>query len=74
MVWYRGSEPLVVPARWALLGFGLGGAPVWTYGAGVGFTERIVGRRICVTYEGTVIYPSLFSFFFLGNIMRSNRY
>ena len=74
MVWYRGSEPLVVPARWALLRFGLGGAPVWTCGAWVGFTERIVGRRLRVTYKGTVIYPSLFSFFFLGNIMRSNRY
>ena len=28
MVWDRGSEPLVVPTRWALLGVALGGAPV----------------------------------------------
>ena len=43
-------ETLVVPTRLALLGFSLSGAPVWTCGAGVGFTERIVGRRIRVIY------------------------
>ena len=51
MVWDRGSEPLVVLTRWTLLVVALDGAPVWTCGAGVGFTERIVGRRLCVTYE-----------------------
>ena len=49
MVWDVGLEPLVVPTRWALLRVALGRAPVWTCGAGVGFTERIVGRRLRVT-------------------------
>ena len=29
MVWYRESEPPVVPTRWALLEVAHGGAPVW---------------------------------------------
>ena len=46
MVWDGGSEPLVVPTRWALLGAALGGAPVWpSSGGGVGFTEKSVVRR-----------------------------
>ena len=45
MVWDGGSEPLVVPARRALLGVSLGGAPVWPCGGGGGFTEKSVGRR-----------------------------
>ena len=74
MVWDIGLEPIVVSTRWDLLGFGLSGAPVWTCGSGVGFTGRSVGRCFRVTYEGTIIYPSLFSFFFFGNMLRSNRY
>ena len=50
MVWDKGLDPLVVPTRWDLLGVALGGAPVWLCGAGVGFTERSAGRRLCVTY------------------------
>ena len=34
MVWDGGSEPPVVPTRWALLGVALGGAPVWPCGGG----------------------------------------
>ena len=45
MVWDRGSEPLVVPTRWALLGVALGGVPVWPSSGGVGFTEKSVVRR-----------------------------
>ena len=56
MVWDRGSEPLVFPTRWDLLGVALGGALVWTCGTGVGFTERSVGRRLRVTYEGFLMY------------------
>ena len=33
----------------------IGGAPVWTCGTGVGFTERSVGRRLHVTYEGCYV-------------------
>ena len=42
MVWDGGSEPLVVPTRWALLGVTLGRAPVWPSSGGVGFTEKSV--------------------------------
>ena len=56
MVWYRGSEPPVDPTKWDLLGIALGGAPVWTCGAGVHFTKRSVGRRLRVTYKGCYIY------------------
>ena len=45
MVWDGGSNPLVVPTRWALLGVALGGAPVWPISGGVGFTEKSVVRR-----------------------------
>ena len=45
MVWDGGSEPLIVPTRWALLGVALGGAPVWPSSGGVGFTEKSVVRR-----------------------------
>ena len=45
MAWDRGSEPLVVPTRWALLMVALGGAPVWPSSGGVGFTEKSVVRR-----------------------------
>ena len=45
MVWYRESEPPVVPTRWALIGVALGGAPVWPCGGGEGFKEESVGRR-----------------------------
>ena len=45
VVWDGGSEPPVVPTRWALLEVALGGAPVWPCGGGVGFTEGSVGRR-----------------------------
>ena len=55
MVRDRGSETLVVPTRWDLLRVALGGASVWTWGAGVGFTESSVGRRLRVTYEGCVL-------------------
>ena len=43
--WDGGSEPPVVPTRWALLGVALGGAPVGLCGGGAGFTEGSVGRR-----------------------------
>ena len=45
MVWDRESEPPVFPTRWDLLGVALGGALVWPYGRGAGFTEESVGRR-----------------------------
>ena len=45
MVWDGGSEPLVVPTRWALLGVALGGAPVWPSSGGAGFTEKSIVRR-----------------------------
>ena len=45
MVWDGGSEPLVVPTRWALLGVALSRAPVWPSSGGVGFTEKSVVRR-----------------------------
>ena len=51
MVWDRGSEPLVVPTRWALLRVALGGAPVGPCSAAVGFTERSVGKSLRVTYD-----------------------
>ena len=34
VVWDGGSDPPVVPTRWALLGVSLGGAPVWPCGGG----------------------------------------
>ena len=34
MVWDRGFEPPVVPARWDLLGVALGGALVWPSSGG----------------------------------------
>ena len=45
MVWDGGSEPLVVPTRWTLLGVTLGGAPAGPSSGGVGFTEKSVVRR-----------------------------
>ena len=45
MVWDGGSEPLVVPTRWDILGVDLGGAPVWPSSGGAGFTEKSVVRR-----------------------------
>ena len=56
MLWDGGSEPLVVPTRRAFLGVSLCGLLVWLCVAGVGFTERSVGRRLRVTYEGVHIY------------------
>ena len=43
MVWDGGSEPLVVPTRWALLGVALGGAPVWPSSGG----GRLHGEERC---------------------------
>ena len=51
MVRDGGSEPLVVPTRWSLLGVVLCGAPVWPCDIGVGFTDRIVVRSLLVTYN-----------------------
>ena len=51
MVWDGGSDPLVVPTRWALLGVSPDGVPVWLCSAGLVFRERRVGRLIRVTYE-----------------------
>ena len=50
----RRSDPLVVPTRWDLLGFTLGGALVRLCSVGVGFTERSVGRSLRVTYKRVV--------------------
>ena len=51
MVWDRGSDTLVEPTRWDLLGVALGRAPVWPCGKGVGFTEKSSRKRLCVTYR-----------------------
>ena len=56
MVWDVGLEPRVIPTSWALLGVALGGLPVRTCGAGVGFTKKSVGRRLRVTYEGKLVF------------------
>ena len=65
MVWDGGSKPLVVPTRWALLGFTLGGAPVWPSSGGVGFTEKSVVRYPpCYLPLGQPIYlRSIFDIF-----------
>ena len=52
----RRPDPLVVPKRWYLLVVALDGAPVRPFSVGVGFTERSVGRRLSVTYEGVDIH------------------
>ena len=39
------------PTMWDLLGVSLGGAPVWLCSAGVGFTERSIGRHLRITYK-----------------------
>ena len=36
MVWDRGSDPLVLPTRWALIIVSLYGELVYLYGVGVG--------------------------------------
>ena len=51
MAWDGVSEPLVVPTRWDFLGVTLSRVPVWPCGVGLGFTERIVGRCLRVTYQ-----------------------
>ena len=56
MVWEGGSDLIVVPTRWALLGVALGGAPVWLSSGGVGFTEkRVVMRPPCYLPLGQLI-------------------
>ena len=42
------SETLMVLTRWDLLIVALYGSLVWKYSAGVGYTERVVGRRLRV--------------------------
>ena len=42
---------LVVTTRWPLIRVTLDGAPMRSCSAGIGFTERSVGRRLCVAYE-----------------------
>ena len=50
MVWNGVLDLIVVPTRWALLGVAISEVSVWTCGAGVGFTDRSVGRHPPVTY------------------------
>ena len=50
MVWIGVLDLIVVPTRWALLGVAISEVSVWTCGAGVGFTDRSVGRHPPVTY------------------------
>ena len=54
MVWDGRLETLVVPARGSILRFTLYGVLVLLYSAGVGYTERSAGRRICVYLLGWV--------------------
>ena len=54
MVWGGWLEPLVAPTRGDLFGVAFYRDPVWSYSAGVGYTERSVGRHLCVYLLGQV--------------------
>ena len=51
MVRDGGSDPLVVPTRWDLLGVALGRVPVRPCGTGAGFMDRRARRSLYVTDE-----------------------
>ena len=46
--------PLVVPTRWVIFGVAIYMSSVWPYGVRLSYTERSVGRRLCVYLIGWV--------------------
>ena len=54
MVWDGWLEPIAVPTRWDLFRVAFYRDPVCPYSVGVGYTERSVGRHLCVYLIGQV--------------------